>query len=384
MTARRFGVRVAATVAVPVVALWTVPVQATAQAANGCAPAESTVVSPLPWAVRRLDAARVWPLTRGAITVAVVDTGVSAAAPTLAGAVLPGSDVDGGPANTDCAGHGTFLAGLIAARPVTDVGFVGVAPAATILPVRVTNDPSSVNADRLAAGIQLAVDAGARVIAVGLINTTDSPALRAAIASAHDHDALVVAPAAVRQSDQHAFPASLDGVLAVAPVGPNGPTTATLGARPTLAAPAEQLVGIGPSGPGHRLATGPELAVGYAAAAAALLRDRAPTLTAAQTTTRLTTTADAPAAPTPTIGAGIVDPVAAVTTITGSPHHPPLAAEHLTIPPQATVDTTPTRNALWFVIALTATALLITAVVTAVTQARRRANKPDGGPAPQR
>ncbi|PPK63195.1 subtilase family protein [Actinokineospora auranticolor] len=281
--------------------------------------------------------------------------------------------MDGGPADTDRSGHGTFVAGLIAARPVPRSGFVGLAPAATILPIRVTGDPGAVDPDRLAAGIRRAVDSGARVVAVGLIGTGDTPALRAAVTAARERDVLVVASAAVRRVGQRAFPASLDGVLAVSPVGPDGlAKSVLLGARPALAAPAEQLVGIGPSGSGHRLAAGPELAVGYAAGAAALVRARHPALTAAETITRLTDTADAPAAPDPTIGAGVVNPVAAVTTIAPEPRRTTPPSEHIAIPDRSTVDKRPARVAVWFVAGLAALTLVATGAVTAVAHARRR------------
>lgn len=70
------------------------------------------------WAQRRMAASRAWSLAEGAVRVAVVGTGVSAQAPALAGAVLRGTDLANGAGDSDCSGHGTFLAGLLAARPV--------------------------------------------------------------------------------------------------------------------------------------------------------------------------------------------------------------------------------------------------------------------------
>src|SRR5689334_6196233 len=123
-----------------------------------------------PWAQQRLDYERVWPLTRGSgVTVAVVDTGVQGSHPQLRGGVLPGIDVvNGGTAETDCVGHGTLVAGLLAARPADGTGFAGVAPAATVLPVRVTNSQQG-SAGPLATGIRRAVDAHAQVINVSIV-----------------------------------------------------------------------------------------------------------------------------------------------------------------------------------------------------------------------
>ncbi|MGX7828853.1 S8 family serine peptidase [Actinokineospora sp. 24-640] len=341
-----------------------------------CAPAEAVRAGAEPWAQLRLAPSRAWPLTRGAVTVAVVGTGVSAAAPALAGAVLPGTDLAGGRGDTDCAGHGTFLAGLIAARPAAGTPFAGVAPAARVLPVRVADDPARADPDRVAAGIRAAVDGGARVVAVGVVTGVSTPDLRAAVADAVRRDVVVVAAAGVREAGRLAFPAALPGVVAVAPIGPDGPTGGPLGAAPLLAAPAEQVTGPGPTGPGHRTASGPELAVAFTAGAAALVRDYRPGLSAAETVARLRDTADRPAAgvPDPRVGFGVLDPVAAVTAVAG-PARPvrPATAAPLAVPSPPAPDPAPVLRALWFAAALLAAG----AVAAGAAAARRR-----GGDAP--
>ena len=102
-----------------------------ADARSGCAARSTARLAGTPWAQQLLYPQRVWPLTTGAgVRVAVLDTGI-AAAPQLAGRVSR--------AGTDCAGRGTFVAGLIAALPSRGTGFEGIAPGATVLPVRVTD-----------------------------------------------------------------------------------------------------------------------------------------------------------------------------------------------------------------------------------------------------
>jgi subtilisin family serine protease len=169
MTGRRAGTAVL--LAVAAAALPPVrPADALAAPAGQrrCAAASTTVARAVPWAQQRLAPQRVWMLTRGqAVTVAVVDTGVSRSAPALAGRVLAGKDVlTGGPGDDDCAGHGTFVAGLVAAGQLAGTGFAGVAPDARILPVRVTDQAGDVHPDVLAAGVTAAVDGGGTVIAV--------------------------------------------------------------------------------------------------------------------------------------------------------------------------------------------------------------------------
>ncbi|MGW0584244.1 S8 family serine peptidase, partial [Streptomyces sp. NPDC002920] len=76
-----------------------------------------------PWTRQALGLTRVWQFSRGAgVTVAVVDTGVGTAAPALSGRVTAV-----GEAGTDCVGHGTFAAGLIAAAPQDGTGVAGLA-----------------------------------------------------------------------------------------------------------------------------------------------------------------------------------------------------------------------------------------------------------------
>ncbi|PPK70907.1 S8 family serine peptidase [Actinokineospora auranticolor] len=362
-------------VAVVVLSGLLLPTPALAQQGGQCAPPEATAARERGWAQQRMGAERVWPITKGAVLVAVVDTGVSAAAPALAGAVDGGVDLTGAASATvDCSGHGTFLAGLIAARPRDKTPFTGVAPAARVVPVRITDDPNRVDAALLAGGIRAAVASGARVVAVGVTTAVDAPELRSAVALARERDVVVIAPAAVRQPKQRAYPGSLDGVVAVAPVGPNGPVQATLGAEPTLAAPADQLVGIGPSGPGHRVATGPELGVAFVAGAAALVRDQYPELSAAEVVRRLAETADRPSGPSPNplVGNGIVDPVAAVTTVVTAGGPVAARPERMVVPLPAVEDRGPATTALWFVAGLAGATAVAGAAAAVVARARRR------------
>jgi hypothetical protein len=346
-----------------------------------CAPAADTVFRPVPWAQRRLDPQRVWMLTRGgSITVAVLDTGVSRTAPALAGRVLPGRDVrTGGPADTDCAGHGTFLAGLIAARPVGTARFTGAAPDTRILPIRVSDRAEDVHPDLLAKGIETAVQGGATVIAVVATAPFGSTALQHAVALANRHDAVVIAsPVSIRgQQGDVAYPAALPGVMSVMAIGPDGkPPGVRPANRPTLAAPGADLISIAPTGRGNVQGSGVNLGVGYVAAAAALVRAYLPHLTAAAVRDRLTATTDPVAdRPDPLLGNGIVNPVAAVTAVlpAATEHRPdPPTPQPVVLPPTQVVDRRPAHAALaWGGAALLA-GIGVVAVGPILIQGRRR------------
>ena len=252
----------------------------------------------------------------------VVDTGVSATAPALAGHVLPGRDVTtNSAADTDCTGHGTFVAGLLAAKPVGGSGLEGIAPGVRVLPIRVTADQTQVTPANVATGIRTAVDGGARVVAVAVSVATAPPALRAAVAYAAAHDVLVVAStdtAAQSTSGGPSYPAALPGVVAVASIQSDGKPVSSraAGTPPALAAPGSDLLSVAPRGSGNVVASGSGVAVAFVAGAAALVRDYRPSLEAAAVRHRLEATADHPTGqlPDPLLGYGTVDPVAAVTT----------------------------------------------------------------------
>ena len=318
-----------------------------------CMPPADTVYRGVAWAQQRLDPQRVWGTSRGSsATVAVVDTGVSRAAPALAGRVLPGRDVrSGGSADSDCAGHGTFVAGLIAARQVDEAAFAGLAPDARILPIRVSDRADDVHPDLLAEGIEAAVQGGATVVAVVCTAPFGSPALRRAVALANRRGVLVVAAAVTMraQQDDVAYPAALPGVVSVMGVASDGqPANAPPSSHPTLAAPGKDLVSIGPGGRGNVKGSGVNLAVGYVAGTAALVRGYLPRLPVTAVRDRLMATADPVSGSNPLLGSGVINPVAAVTAVVpaASERVPdPPKPEPVLLPPIPVVDHRPARAA---------------------------------------
>lgn len=159
------------------------------------------------WSLRRIEAPAAWSVTRGDrnIVVAVVDTGVDAEHPELVGRVLRGINIAAPHlSSADDNGHGTAVAGLIAAKGANNRGFSGIAPDVRILPVKV-NEPHSgaVSAQHIAQGIRWAVHNGASVInaSVGVVQWEHGLTLEAldeladAIKYALKHNVMVVAAA---------------------------------------------------------------------------------------------------------------------------------------------------------------------------------------------
>ena len=214
--------------------------------------------------LRRLDPASAWPLSRGAgVTVAVIDSGVSAIHPLLKEQVLKGRDFNGLPANEgqcDLAGHGTMVAGIIAGKDGTGSPFSGIAPAARILPIRVLPDAKGTNDEALpgqiAAAIDFAVDNGADVINLSLV-TLPRPELARAVERALAKRVVLVAAAGNRQENQEdrpAYPAAYPGVIAVGGVDEQGGHvgTSVSGDLRRHGRAGLNIVGPAPGGAGYR------------------------------------------------------------------------------------------------------------------------------------
>ncbi len=117
------------------------------------------------WDLHTLNGAAAWDVSRGAgITVAILDSGVDATHPDLQGQLVPGWNFYDGNSNTaDVYGHGTEVAGVVAALGNNAIGVTGVAWNSKLMPIRVagTNGYASISA--LASGLNYAADHGARV-----------------------------------------------------------------------------------------------------------------------------------------------------------------------------------------------------------------------------
>ncbi|MCA2218593.1 S8 family serine peptidase [Jidongwangia harbinensis] len=156
-----------------------------------------------------------WDTTTGsAVTVAVVDSGVTATGD-LAGAVLPGYDFYNNDSNAaDDAGHGTRVASLIAARGNNGSGMAGVCWSCKILPVKVLNSAGRGYASDIAEGIVYATRNGAKIINLSLGGDW-SKVEADAVAYANLKGVLVVAAAGNENSTAPVYPAGYAGVVSV-------------------------------------------------------------------------------------------------------------------------------------------------------------------------
>lgn len=227
--------------------------------------------------------------------VAVLDTGVDATHPDLLGVVRPGRDFidtrrDG---RTDPNGHGTGVAGVIAAVTGNGIGVAGLARGAVVLPVRVMDAAGAGNTGLTAAGIVWAVDNGADVINLSLGGVGYDPSLQAAVDYALGRQVVVVAAAgnAFQDGNPVFYPAALPGVIGVGAVSEDLQVAgfSNQGSYVDVTAPGVRILTT--TGGNYFSYSGTSFASPYVAAAAALLRAAEPGLTVGGVDARLVATA---------------------------------------------------------------------------------------------
>jgi type VII secretion-associated serine protease mycosin len=287
------------------------------------------------WGIFAIGADRVWSSTTGTgVIVAVVDSG-SGPHPDLAENLLPGRSFFGlvesqDGTDIDASGHGSHVAGIIAAAANNGIGGSGVAPNAKILPVKVLDQAGQGDARDVAAGVRYAADNGAKVINLSLGGAAESPSLTQAITYANDKGALVIAAAGNGgANDKPKWPASLDLTLAVTAVDQSNNATSfdQRGEYIDIAAPGAGIVSTVKGDYGF--SSGTSMAAGFVAGAAALLFAAEPRVTNAQVRDILLRTATDIGDPgrDVTFGVGLINMVAALAELQRI--FPPIAAPQI-------------------------------------------------------
>jgi subtilisin family serine protease len=174
---------------------------------------------PQAWGLQLAGFPAAWDLSRGSsrLVVAVVDTGVDPTQPELKGALVPGYDFVNSDADPrDDHGHGTAVAGVIAARADNAAGTTGACWRCSIMPIKVLGADGVGDDSLIAAGIIWAADHGARVINLSLGGPGTTQVLAEAVAYATAKGALVVAAAGNSGNSVPFYPAADANALSVA------------------------------------------------------------------------------------------------------------------------------------------------------------------------
>ncbi|MFF7977196.1 type VII secretion-associated serine protease mycosin [Streptomyces sp. NPDC007905] len=357
-----------------------------------------------PWSLQRVNLDELWTQSKGkGVKVAVIDTGVDTANPQLTQAVdasqganyLPSKDGKGQPiergnkqGTTDTVGHGTRVAGIIAARPMKGTGFVGLAPEATIIPIKQNDAEGHGTSATLAEAIRHAIAVGAKVINISQDTTNavaPGGALQSAVDEALNRKIVVVASAGndgIDGNSKRTYPASYPGVLAVAASDRNNEKAAfsQAGDWVGVAAPGVDMISTVPKG-GHCSDNGTSFSAPYVAGVAALIKAKHPQWTAQEVAAQIEQTAERSInGHDRLVGWGVVDPVRALTEDDHpieSPH-PDAGLTHVQAPTPArlTLGETPqertARIATYVAVGVAVLVAAITGGAIALRDARRR------------
>ena len=273
----------------------------------------------------------IWPVSTGVgITVAVIDSGVEASHPDLAGQVLQGQNFSGlsGGASADTDGHGTAMASLIAGtgKGWQGNGMYGLAPGVKILPLRVVAlggnaAASAVSFNRqLSLAIRSAANSTAMIISISMSQAEGGSNMQDAVNYALSKGKLIVASVgnSGKMGNPVLYPAAFPGVVGVGETDESGnvATESEHGAQVVLTAPGSGVYEacVGPSGycSGH----GTSDSAALVSASAALLWAVHPSWTADQIIRVLINTANSggkPGVQNPYYGYGLVRPRLALT-----------------------------------------------------------------------
>lgn len=164
------------------------------------------------------------------IIVAIIDSGIYRNHEDFSETnILSGFDYETGQSfvNTDVSGHGTKVAGIIAATGNNGIGCVGIAPKCTLLPIKVTNSEDKIYTSDLIDSLYLAADSGSHVINMSLGNYEKTESEEKAIKYANQKGCILVAAAGnegnhSEYAGMKCYPASYDGVISVGAVDEAG------------------------------------------------------------------------------------------------------------------------------------------------------------------
>ncbi len=251
----------------------------------------------LQWSLNKIGLPEAWEAEKGtsnSVTVAVLDTGVYAAHPDLAGKVVAGYDfvnLDTDPSDDD--GHGTAVASIVAAVTNNAKGIAGISWGAKIMPIKVLNGSGYSSGYAVSKGIIYAADGGAKVINMSFGGSDYSTTIDVAISYAKTKGCLLAAAAGNLFNGALpgiSYPAAYDGVLAVSATNESDliASWSNYGDFVDLAAPGNNILAayppvfaFNPSDP-YVYVYGTSAAAPHVSGLAALLWSKYPYLTATQ------------------------------------------------------------------------------------------------------
>lgn len=236
-----------------------------------------------------------WDTTVGkpAIKIAILDTGIEKTHPDLDGKVIVEKNFTSMPDTEDHDGHGTLVAGIIAAVGNNSSGMAGIAHGASLMNVKVLNDEGIGTYADIADGIVWAADNGAKVINFSFGGTIDLPILQDAVDYAHNKGVVLVAPAGNSGTTSALFPANYEHVISVAATDDTDTKidSSSFGPWVKVAAPGEKIYSTYKNN-SYAYASGTSMASAFTSGLAALVWTTKDCVTNTCVTDRIESTAD--------------------------------------------------------------------------------------------
>src|SRR3954447_20314742 len=231
----------------------------------------------------------------GTAVVAVLDTGVDAGQPDLTGKLVAGTSLLATQPTTDPNGHGTEMAGIVAAGTNNGIGIAGVGYGGVkVMPITVLGADGTGRDSDVIEGLVWAADHGADVALMAFSAPGYSSALQAAVDYAWSKGVVLVAATGNDGSSAPAFPAGDRGVVGVSSTNSSDDlaSSSNYGTDTFIAAPGVGIPTLSVSG-GVTTVSGTSAAAAHVAGAAALLRAKDAALSNGVVVGRLARTADA-------------------------------------------------------------------------------------------
>jgi thermitase len=290
------------------------------------------------WAPQFIDAEQAWNATLGdpSIIIAIVDTGIDADHPDLAGKIVLTKNYVKGERVSDSFGHGTHVAGIAAAKINNGTGVAGICGLCSLMSVKVLGANGSGLTSDVASGIAYATDFGARVINLSLGSSSRTAIIRDALDYALSNDVLPVVAMGNANSDYVGDLAYWYSALSVGAVDQHGAKASfsNFGLQTDVTAPGVAVLSTMPTYPvtlntqygyktNYDALSGTSMATPVVAGLAGLLLSRNPALTAAQVKGMIESSAGDGAAFDLTFGFGPVHADTAVTLAGQAESTPP-------------------------------------------------------------
>lgn len=239
----------------------------------------------MPWGVEKIRAPQAWSHTTGKnIRIGVIDTGIDYNHPALRDSLIPGINlVERGELPIDDNGHGTHIAGIIAASNPS-IGMIGVAPHALVAPIKAFDQQGNAYVSDIVHAIDWCVQNKMNIINMSFGMRTKSKAMLNAVLRAYAKGIIIIASSGNdRRFKSIDYPAKYPHTISV------GATTALRKIAPfsnrgsyiDIYAPGEKIVSAWSSGEYHEM-SGTSMATSHVTGAVALLLEKYPACTPAE------------------------------------------------------------------------------------------------------